>query len=360
MDAGRSLFHEPLYTRPASPPDVLGAMSLRVAFTLLVCLSLAGPAVAGAYQPPRTSTGAPELQGVWTNLSLTPLERSSNFKGLVATDAELAAMLARRKVRENAKVQAASTAPTPPAAANSDDVGQEETEFADRNDTLMRIEGQFRTSIIVDPADGRMPYTPLGEKLAAGAAHDRFDNPEDRPLAERCIEAPNGMSGPPMLSGPDNANIEIVQTPTDIAILTEQIHDVRIVHMNARHAPGALHPWMGDSIGWWDGDTLVIETVNQNPQSAPRSVGARVFWLSADAKVTERLTRISPTQILYAFTIEDPAIYTRPWRGEMVLNAAKGPIYEYACHEGNYALRNILSGARKQERDAEATGAARS
>jgi hypothetical protein len=346
-------------------------MIRRLAMTCaLGLLAIAGTA-AGAepYHAPRTAYGAPDLEGNWTNLSLTQFERPKRFKGLIATDAEAAAQVTRFLNRVKG-IKPPPAAPSPndkapagaaPPAGDTNDVGQINSEFPDTNVDLLKIHGQHRSSILVEPADGQIPYTAAGQALVK-ALDDRdehdFDNPEARMPDERCIDGTASSTGPPMIGEPQNANYEIVQTPGEIAILSEMIHDVRIVHMGARHPAIPTHPHMGDSIGWWEGETLVIETVDQNAVSAPRSVGPHTLWVSPQAKVVERLTRISPSEILYGFTIEDPTIYSHVMRGEMVLRATKVQQYEYACHEGNYALANILAGARETERVAAAKGAA--
>ena len=327
--------------------------------TLLICVAAlfaaAGAAKAGPYRAPRTVYGAPDIQGEWTNLSITELERPPQFKALVITDAEANAYLARRQARLMGLKPPVD--PKAPAMPDADDVGQATSEFPDQDVDFLRINGQRRSSILVEPSDGRLHFTEVGRKLevAAEAAdeHD-FSGPEARLPDERCLLAPAAAEGPPILGEPQNANYQIVQTPGEIAIRSEMIHDVRIVHMGAKHPTVALHPWMGDSIGWWEGETLVIETVDQNIGGAPRFVGPQVFYVSPAAKVTERLTRISPTQMRYDFTVEDPAIYSHAPRGEMMMTATKAAIYEYACHEGNYALANILAGARAEERAAAA------
>ena len=337
-------------------------MTRRLATTWILALALAGSAQAAPYHAPRTSSGAPDLQGDWTNLSLTYFERPKAYKGLIITDAEAAAEVTKFHNRldgikpkpEPNPTGAAAGKPPPP---NDDDVGQATSEFPDRDVEMLKIGGQFRSSILVEPADGKMAYTDKGKALVKDAEdrddHD-FSGPEARMSDERCIDGVLSSAGPPMIGEPQNANYKIVQTRGEIAILTEMIHDVRIVHMGAKHAAIPTHPHMGDSIGWWEGDTLVIETVDQNVLAAPRFVGPNILYVSNGAKVTERLTRVSPTEILYGFTIEDPAVYTHKLRGEMMLRATKARQYEYACHEGNYALENILAGARAAERAAAA------
>jgi hypothetical protein len=325
----------------------------------LILTFIATAGVAGPYHAPRTSYGAPDLGGDWTNLSLTDFERPKTFKGLIATDDETAAAITKFHNRiDGIKPTPKPGEKTPPASG--DELGQATSEFPDRDVDLLKIHGQHRSSILVEPADGQMPYTEAGKALVKAAEdaddHD-FSGPEVRMPDERCIDGTSSSSGPPMIGEPQNTNYKIVQTRGEIAILSEMIHDVRIVHMGDRHAAVPTHPHMGDSIGWWEGDTLVIETVDQNLISAPRFVGPHLLYVSPQAKVTERLTRISPGEILYGFTIEDPAVYSHTLRGEMMLRATKAPQYEYACHEGNYALENILAGARATEREAAAAPA---
>ncbi len=277
---------------------------------------------------------------------LHPATTLPRYAGLVATPAESAARRARRAAA--AKPPAAATTP-----GQGDDVGQEQSEFADDDGGLTRIDGGQRTSLIVDPADGRLPYTEAGRRLAEAASRPdphAFDGPENRPASERCLVAPNGQEGPPLLSGPDDNLVQIVETPGAVGVLTEMIHDLRLVRMGGAHAAVRTHPLQGDAIGRWEGETLVIETVDQNPFAASRETGGGVLWISPDAKVTERLRRTSPTEILYRFTVEDPAVYARPWTGEAVLRRVDKPVFEYACHEGNYALANALSGARAAEK----------
>ena len=335
---------------------------------LLACALMAATSAGAAdrYRPPRTSFGAPSLEGDWTNATFTTLQRPKDFKSLVATPAEAAAYVAKRKN----KLVGIETAPEPkppepakgpPGEPPPSEVGDIQSEWYEMEVGLLSLDGQLRTSIITDPADGRLPYNAAGKKAAEDAEHvddHDFSNPEVRMPDERCLLALGGVTGPPMLVSSYNAHYRIIQTPREIAIYSEMIHDVRIVRIGASHPAVPTHPWMGDSIGWWEGDTLVIETVDQNPGGGYRFLGGGVFYTSPAAKVVERLTRVSPTQIRYAFTVEDPAAYTRPWRGELVFNTSTAAMYEYACHEGNYSLPNILAGGRAQERDAAAAAAA--
>jgi len=319
--------------------------------TLAAALALACAAQAGPYHPPRTRDGVPDLQGVWNNGSFTRLQRPPSFKALEASDAEARAFegsLDKSHAEMNQAVPSDAPAPAP-----SQGVG--ESEWREFGAGLARINGRARTSWIVDPADGQIPFTPAA-RAASDAAYAadtvNLDNPESRNTADRCLLGAGSPAGPPLLNHTYNANYQIVQTRDAVAIVVEMNHDVRIVRLNAKgHAPPAVRPWMGDSIGWWEGDTLVVETTNFNPGERWRWNNGGSAVLSPDAKVTERFTRVGPRRILYAFTVEDPANYSRPWRGEEPLLATTEPMFEYACHEGNVAMTGELAGARRFERD---------
>jgi hypothetical protein len=339
-------------------------MTRRLVLTCAFALLTAASAVAAPYHAPRTGYGAPDLEGDWSNLTLTYFERPKTFQGLIATDAETAAALAKFRDRvAGVKPKPEPLKPGEKPPEDPDPLGQATSEFPDTDVDLLKIHGQHRSSILVEPSDGQLPYTDAGRKLAKAAEdaddHD-FSGPEARASDERCIAGTSSAAGPPMIGEVQNTNYRIVQTRGEIAILTEMIHDVRIVRMGAKHPAIPTHPYMGDSIGWWEGETLVIETVDQNVVAAPRFVGEGIFYVSNDAKVTERLTRVSPSEILYDFTVEDPTIYKHVLHGQMVLRSTKVRQYEYACHEGNYALENILAGARAVERAAAAAPAANS
>jgi hypothetical protein len=207
-----------------------------------------------------------------------------------------------------------------------------------------------RTSLIVDPPDGRVPaQTPEARQRQAAALANRkgigqYDHPELRPLAERCITSFGSNAGPPMLPNYFyNNNYQIVQTKDHMMILVEMVHDARTIRMGGEHLPKHIRPWYGDSIGRWEGDTLVVETTNFHPSQVFRGA-------SENLKVTERLTLTGPDTLLYQFTIDDPTTFIRPWSGEVPFNRMNELIYEYACHEGNYALSNVLSGERDRER----------
>jgi hypothetical protein len=319
--------------------------------TLLAALALAaGAAHAGPYKAPRTAFGTPDLQGLWTNTALTFLQRPPIFKGLIATDAEAAMLLAGFKQMVGDLIDPAPIDPKKPAPAVIKDVGN--NDFLEMDLHLARIDGQMRSSWIVEPADGRIPFTDAGRAANRAANKESYDGPEGRPITERCLVAIGSPEGPPMMNTGFNAHYQIVQTKDYVAIHIEMDHDVRIIRMiDHTHAPAAVRPWMGDSVGWWEGDTLVVETTNLNPKGMVASLGGG-FTYGPQTKIVERFTRKAKDQLLYEFRVEDPAYFKQPWRGEMPMRAAKGPIYEYACHEGNYSLPNALSGARYQERAA--------
>ena len=318
---------------------------------LLLAISAAaltvGAAQAGPYRAPRDAAGHPDLSGLWTSTSLTELERPNAFKTLTVSDAEARAYEQRR--------------PDEFATTDIDDIGGRQTEagFWAVGAKLARIDGKARTSWIVEPADGRLPYRPQGAAVRdrkVEAVKDR-NNPESRNASERCLVAGWAMAGPPMINGPYGDEYQIVQTGQAVAIAMEINHDVRIVRLAApgapaSHPPTHIRPWMGDSIGRWEGETLVVETTNFNPGDAYKQ--PTTLYVSEAAKVTERFTRLGPAQLLYEFTVDDPETYARPWRAQMVFQASKGPVFEYACHEGNYAMAGILAGARHEEAQAQA------
>ena len=319
----------------------------------LTALLAAGAVHAADYHAPRNGFGQPDLQGAWTNASLTSLQRPAMFKTLTLTDAEAAALEKRRAAaRANQDKPSDPKAGAPPVA---NDPGGYNASWTDPGVSLGRINGQVRTSWIVNPADGQLPYSTAGRAAYVEAlrkARNSWDGPENRPLGERCVLGFGSTAGPPMLNVLYNNNYQIVQSKDSVAILVEMNHDVRIVRLTDKTHPRAdIRPWMGDSFGWWEGDTLVVETANFNPGESLRPYFGNSILLSPGAKVTERFTRVSPKQILYQFSVDDPATYSMTWKAEMPLNASSGPIYEYACHEGNYALPGILAGARRIERE---------
>lgn len=297
---------------------------------------------APGYVAPRTSWGVPDLQGFWTNTSLTGMERPEHATGVVVTQRE-AELLARRHGLTAASAQEN-------IVSSVDEVSSRRL-LADRNTsraynrfwmdpgaTYAQVKGEYRTAWVTDPPDGMIPY-----REHQPARVQNVDGPEVRPQSERCLMSFTRSAGPVLSNGLYNNTYQIVQTPDAVMILTEMIHDVRIIPIGRNHGPSEIPKWGGDSVGWYEGDTLVVETVNAHP-------GQRSY-ISPTGKVTERLSRWSDGQVLYRFTVEDPSLYTQSWSGEMALNVSTAPPYEYACHEGNYALPSILAGARQMERD---------
>ena len=280
------------------------------------------------------------LDGVWTNSTLTPLERPDEFRGKPYLTEQEAAAYEKRLLTQGSRDRRDGDPETDVARAYNE-------LFFDHGDKLARIGNTIRTSIIVDPPEGRIPpLTPEAqhriEQARAYAKLHPADRAQDRSLTERCIYW--ATAGPPMLPGPYNNLYEIHETPGYVTIFSEMIHELRIVPMDGRpHLPSSLRKWTGDPRGHWEGKTLVIETTNLTGKTQFRGA-------SENLKVIERLTRVDANTILYRFTIEDPSTFTKPWTGELPLVAAPGPIYEYACHEGNQALIDILAGARAEER----------
>lgn len=321
-------------------------MKTLVSFGLALALA-AGAAHAEGYKAPRTKAGQPDLQGLWTNTSLTWLQRAPIFKALVATEAEEKMMLAgfQQMAGDLLSTSVDPNLPAPPVVKDAP-----QADIIEMDLKLARIGGERRSSWIVEPADGKLPFTDAG-KNAARQSGSNYEGPEGRPLEERCLIAIGSSEGPPMMNSGFNAHYQIVQTKDHVAIYIEMNHDVRIIRLADKGRPPAhIHPWMGDSIGWWDGDTLVVETTNFHPKTYVGSLTGGFMW-STQGKLVERFTRTGPNDILYEFAAEDPVMFTKPWKAQMAMRAARGPIYEYACHEGNYSLANALTGARYQEKN---------
>jgi hypothetical protein len=314
---------------------------------LLVGLLVAGLAQAQSYRAPRSADGRPNLEGLWSGDSLTQLQRPKAFTHLVARPAAAAAY--ERKEREDYQKEIAPTNPDAPAPPPGK-VQDESAQWSPKPVGLARVRGEIRTSWIVDPPDGRLPYTPQARTAAEKALSDEevFDDPEARPFDERCLLGGGGGVAAPIMS---SMLIQIVQTRDNVVLLGESNHDARIVPLEGRHhSPAGIGPWMGDQVGRWQGDTLVIETTNLSPSDRWRWNAGVWIPLTSRARIVERFRRIGRDELLYAYRVEDPGAYTRTWRGEMPLHRAPGAMLEYACHEGNYSLHNILAGARAQER----------
>jgi hypothetical protein len=302
-------------------------------------VSLAGQTAPGKARPwtlPRTADGQPDLQGIWTNATLTPLERPRELAGKeFFTEAEAAEYARQLRARNNADRRDSNAEAD--LAVGYNDVWWERG---------AAVVSTRRTSLIVDPQDGRIPpLTPEAQKRATDAAAARrahpADGPEDRSLADRCIV--RGNAGPPMLPAGYNNNYQIVQAPEFIVILIEMIHDVRVIPLDGRpHLSKKVQRLTGDSRGRWEGATLVVETTNFTGKTNFRGSGEHL-------RVVERFTRTDESTLLYQFTVDDPQSFTRPWTGEIPMKRSEGPIFEYACHEGNLSMENILSTARDEE-----------
>jgi hypothetical protein len=301
-------------------------------------------AVMAAAPIPRTPDGHPDLQGVWTNVTLTPMERPAAFAGkLNLSDAEAAVF--ENKSNDEVKAADGKADADFHRRAGSGETGGYNALFIDRGSEMARVDGVKRSSLIIDPPDGKMPpMTPEARQRLTAMRRGGTDSVKDRPLSERCLMSFGSSSGPPMLPVLYNNNYEIVQTPDAVVILVEMIHDARIIRMNAQHAPENMRQWLGDSIGHWDGDTLVVDTTNFNEQVSFRGS-------SKNLHVIERFSRPDGKTLLYHATVEDPTTFTKSFTMEYPFVATAGPIYEYACHEGNYSIVDILGGARKADRE---------
>jgi hypothetical protein len=326
-------------------PSLLAAamMSLSVSFFV--------QAADSGYVAPRTEFGAPDLQGTWSIATQTNLERAERFGGkLVLSEDE--AQRIEAAVRAGFE---ASNRPSDPnrQAPGSDNVGGYNTFWMDPGQRLAMVNGEIRTSIIVDPADGKLPYSEKGMENFRAAMTRRagYDGPEVRPLGERCVVGFGSTGGPPKLPVLYNNNTQIVQTEEYVVLLAEMNHDARVIRMNADHAQPPMNYWMGDSVGYYEDETLVVVTTNFHKQQNLRSSLDHRFYGSPEMVVTERFTRTADETIEYQFTVDDPENYTQSWSGELPMTASGEQIYEYACHEGNYALPGILAGARRAEAD---------
>jgi hypothetical protein len=325
---------------------LLGSITISA---LVLSSAYAAPAAA-PYKAPLNAYGQPDLEGTWTNASLTVLERPKEYGTRKAmTDEEV------KKIEgDDAKLMADGNKPTDPKVKTTDlphECGRGfsgagcgyNSAWIDPGSTVMRVNGEPRTSFITDPADGRLPPTKPGVIVANPYMRAHYgENPENQTLAERCLTSFGYSAGPVMLPLLYNNNYEIAQSKDTVAIVVEMVHDVRLIHIGGKHRTDGARPWMGDSIGWYEGPTLIVETTN-----FPEATALRGGW--KELKVTERFTRLGGHRILYQFTAEDPTVWDRPWSGEYEFTSSKGRIFEYACHEGNYALEGILSGARADE-----------
>ena len=345
----------------------------------------AGPAATKPAIPARTATlrrtteDHPDLTGTYDVATMTPVERPNGVKSLTLTKEEASALEqyeAARQVKNDAPLDADRKAPP---VGGETTTGKSYFEFIERagggvvggynnfwlagGTQMITVDGQKRSSLVMDPPDGKVPamkpearrrnaafaaggaVAPDASESAASGPPGAFDGPELRPLAERCLLGFNSTSGPPTLPNYFYNNLkQIVQTKDTVVLLNEMVHDARVVRMNAEHLPPAIRKWMGDSVGRWDGDTLVVDTTNFTTKTRFNGSGEKLH-------VVERFTRVDPKTILYRFTVDDPETWEKSWTGEYPWRATDEKLYEYACHEGNYSLGGMLRGARQKEAD---------
>ena len=331
---------------------------------------------------PRTADGRPDLTGLYDVATMTPVERPAEFEGRLNLTAEEVAEMVQyeeqRNVRDAAPLDP-DRSPPPVGGDTSPTNSYLETLFRFGGGTVggynlfwlspgerpVTIDGQARTSLVVDPEDGRVPpmkqearermaallavqAAPDAGEASSGGASSQYDAADRRPLAERCILGFGNTSGPPTLPNYFYNNLKfIVQNEDWVLIYNEMVHDVRMIRIDGDHVPSNVKQWMGNSVGRWEGDTLVVETTNFTDKTRFRGSGEEL-------KVTERFTKQPDGTILYRFTVEDPTTWDRSWTGEYPWNPSQEEIFEYACHEGNYALDTVLRGARLADREAAA------
>ena len=323
---------------------------LRIVLTAATIVALIPIAVAGqtrtatsdGWTPPDTAWGDPDLQGIWDFRTITPMERPSQFAGKqVLTDEEAATFEQAENRRLNRDLIDPAQGGLNYLPESQGGVVPYNEFWYDRGTTLVEDRS---TSLIVDPPDGRIPpLTPEAEKRAAARREYRTDHPadswEDRSVGDRCVVGFN--AGPPMVPSAYNNNVQLFQTEDYVVILNEMIHNARIVPLDGRpHV--TLRQWVGDSRGHWEDDTLIVETTNLNGASGFRGS-------SENVRVIERFTRVGPDAITYEFTLDDPQTWTTPWTAAVPMTKTEGPMFEYACHEGNYSMEGILGGERAAE-----------
>ena len=321
----------------------------------VVCLVLAPGAVAQNGDIPRTPSGRPDLSGTYDVSTLTPMQRPEELGEAVALSAERAAEIAEGARRRDER-RARPSDPERGAPPQGGRVGGYNGFYIDNGDAAFQVGGQWRTSILIDPPNGRYPPrvndTPARGRtpnpgtafwLEAGLdAPGPYDNMEQRPYGERCMVGFGSTGGPPMLPVLYNNHKRIVQTEDTVMILTEMVHDARIVRLAAEHDPPTITKWLGDSIGWWEGDTLVVETTNFVDRPAFRRG-------TGNMTVTERFRMESAGTLIYTFTVDDPTVWTATFTGEYSWPRSGNKVFEYASHEANYALQGIMRGARLLE-----------
>jgi len=355
-----------------------GALVTALLISTVPTFSQNGKSVPGtqskAYNQPRMPDGHPDLQGTYDLATITPLEREPGIKLVLTREEALKLETARAAQRERGDRPIDGNRSAPPKGGDGSrgaagNVGGYNSGWTDPGSTYTVVDGQKRASLIIDPPDGRIPpLTPAGRERATRfsarlnsdaqesgdpaleAAPGAYDDPERRPLGERCLLGFGSTSGPPALPVLYDNLHQIVQTPDTIMILNEMVHDARTVRMSAQHLPKNFRLWLGDSIGHWEGDTLVVDTTNFTDKT-------RFRGSSEDLHLIERFTRMDDHTLLYRFTVEDPNTWTKPWTGEYAWPETHSHIYEYACQEANYALGDILRGARQRDQEQAATKA---
>ncbi|MDP1931243.1 MAG: hypothetical protein Q8L60_07285 [Gammaproteobacteria bacterium] len=329
--------------------------SLTLFISLSLALLLTPLHVQGAetgWTTPRTEHGHPDLQGLWGNRTQTPMERPEAL-GEQRTYTEEEAHELEESLIDTQASRPTVIDPDREAPPVGERIGNEaEVDYSDVGMGVTRINGEYRTSLVVDPPNGRFPFVEGGRQKDIygqwrAQGFNEFDGPEIRPAGERCLSAIGTM--PPMVLLPYNSNAQIVQNKDYVMIMGEMVHDARIIRLNSEHQPDHMKYWFGDSIGHWESDTLVVHTKNFRPEiSNFRVVSSELL------EVSERFTIVSDDRIFYTYTVTDPNIYTQPYTVEMNLYRLPPDelMYEFACHEGNYSMEIILRGARQQEHDA--------
>jgi len=291
----------------------------------------------------RTPDGHPDFQGIWNNGTLTPLERGIARQvagGLIPLPPVTALTIADSEATAYERLLRTIVDFKPGDGSEGDLSGEFNPAFMEPAEELARVNGSKRTSLIVDPADGRIPYIATEEERKKSRAPRRFDSVKDLALSERCLPS----VGTPIRATPFDHFFQIVQTPDSVMILAEDFHQIRIIRIGGQHTSPAVRQWLGDSIGHWEGDTLIVDTTNFNAQTKPDGASEHLH-------VAERFKPIDGDTLLYRATVEDPSVFSQTWVIEYPFRRASGPIFEDACHEGNYALPDILKGARKAEAD---------
>ena len=304
----------------------------------------------------------PDLEGIWTNKSLTGLQRPQGVEHLIASPEEALAIAARTPIAglEGGLDEGDGVNNTPEAGAGDFGVRAYNSFWVEPGNNLALVKGEYRTSYIIDPPDGRVPRLAdpqydfdrdnFGSRYATGIAD--FSGPEAFPNSERCLLGFGNKAGPGMMSALYNNTYQFIQTDHYVVILIEMAHDARIIPIysseeeaRANRRPDAHEPWFGDSVGWYEEETLLVESININPQQLLQSI----IPITKEGRIIERFSRYSDGEILYQFTVEDSNIYSRPWTAELSFYATEDQLYEYACHEGNYSMPGSLAGARTLE-----------